>query len=84
MPYTKEQLAAEIEKRQAEARKQAEARAARHAKMTEHNKEMSESDRGRAQTRAWFNAVRTGNTQELRRIDSEVAREYADIDVCPL
>lgn len=81
MPYTKEQLAEEIEKRQAEARKQAEARAARHAKMTEHNKEMSESDRGRAQTRAWFNAVRTGNTQELRRIDSEVAREYADIDV---
>ena len=42
---------------------------------------MSESDRGRAQTRAWFNAVRTGNTQELRRIDSEVAREYADIDI---
>ena len=31
MPYTKEQLAEEIEKRQAEARKQAEARAARHA-----------------------------------------------------
>ena len=81
MPYTKEQLAEEIEKRQAEARKQAEARAARHAKMTEHNKEMSESDHGKAQTRAWFNAVRTGNVQELRRIGEQVSKEYADIDV---